>query len=355
MPKEEETEFDRLEVTKINTINGVSITEFIALVNNELNRYTCMNSAGDLTFNVCYYATVDKISDNNYHIWYNWTDYILNTTGYPFLAKKMDKFCNITKRREFERESFSKVEKNESLTNDNRRACIRYLKKIKREYEKIINKFKVTLGFSIGGLLLLPLGWLSHLYVLPFLGLATAAVSFVLLVMIITEDYSISDCFRKNKDLARDISFLEKSLDSGESKTKTNTKTDSENPFEDAINNYMRSIIKASKRLDGTEKDEILAKLDKISVQYAEKREELVGKENRGLTLETPEGLRLIKDTLNELSALELEIAILVSRSKHNSTALYESNKLLGELNTTLNDMNGSEGLLMTSTGTVKR
>ena len=367
---------DNLEVTSFNTIKGkyfkeITIDKFLKMLEKKINKYSKYCYREDMDMDICYEANVYKLDDNNYRISmlsdYNdkkcdYTDYYVNISDFPHYAKVFDKFCEVTNRNEFEKKCYRKIENNEIGTTEENALYLEYLKKLRKctdfhSLKQIFSLFAFPAAFC--GLVL------SAYYSVPigvaiFTALnAHAAInltrSHILFDSVFRDEDgqfntykdSMITSMKKRKMLKRRIKMVLKKLNNKQDIYYGNNKIlNGEDLYRDAVINYMNSIMNAAKKLNPDDSKMVLSELKTILEDYTDKCKDINDGDGLGLSLGGNKR-QIMADTIEKLTALEMNIADMIKRDNKNNALFSENDKLMQEIDSNIKNIEEGKKLTL--------
>ena len=351
-------------ITPFNTIKGtrfneISIDKFISLIKEGIDKHCEYIYNDELDVAPIYKTNVYKIEDNNYQVSFiksygrycEYDYYAINTENYQYLEEQLEAFSNITKRHEYERECFEKIENNEQATTEENMAYLNYVKDV-REYTTsyilkmllIIFATPVSMFATVFAILFSP----SILLDFALGGLAM--FSFCKFMTCIFEG-KYSKLFErikmrrllKKKYLQVERKFAKSSIKKLDNQVSYNDKNAI---YKDHIINYMKSIMSAANKLEDTDRKNILLELKSILDEYTNKCQKLNDIDNRTLTLDGGKK-QIIMDTLGKLTTLDMRVADLINRDSKNKVILSDNEKFMKEIDDNLNSINEGKKLTL--------
>ncbi len=356
-----------LKITPHNTIKGlklgeVSIDNFIKIIKKRINKNDNYYDYGS-NLKVLYEVNVFKKKDDCYMITFlneennEYSYYDINTEKYLYLSETLDRFSKITKKHEYEKECYKKIEENGYGTTKENKAYLNCLKNMKKNI--IISNIKMLSPLVLVAILanILCFAYLGTTLIRTIAGLAGLIAIYCSITACsneIEKGRSIIENIKVGTLLQNKIKKLEKKLSKTRENDGDNTvtiKTDKEALYRDNIINYMNSILNAADKLENNDRKEKLIKLREILDEYTEKCMEVSNSNSNGLTLNGGKR-QIMMNTIEKLTTLEMEIADALKRDSKNVSMFSESEQLMQELNGRLEDIdNENKRVVVSSKG----
>lgn len=279
--------------------------------------------------------------------------YHLNLGSNPKLAKKFDKFCEITEKNEAQIENYDKLYLEKDDEKIDYPSAVDYIKKARKSNGKHL-AFLVSL-FSTG-VLSCALGCDVLLYdyssivangaLLPAAIICGGAVLLGAPIAVFATNFiqnphdnfftKIAKTFKFDRYLSRQAERAKRIANSAE---KTKKMYSSEMPetyqpkdvYSDGVIEYISNIKNAAVKLDKDDRDEILSELMEILSDYTKKCKKFNSSDNKGLTLENSKEA-IVAEAIDKLTRLQFKVADIMKGNKKNKTLTMESDKLMNEL-----------------------
>lgn len=308
---------------------------------------------------------ISKKGDNKYSIVYNENHYEFtnreDSIYYPMLKERLDALCDI----DLEKDKIEKIIKqfengNVSRNKEDISIYLKYLLSQKNNLETSRNADILVLIFGIIGVPLFLKGiafsislnsmFLGSLGMLASIALGVISGCCLLIlpkairdIKGINKDMSINDLkIKKIEKISSDVETINKKIDS-----KINESSITGNIYKDNLINYMNSIMQASSKMNAHERKGVLLELRNILDEYTNKMKE--SKNNsKELTLDGDVERKILIETLDKLSSLEMVISEIMKRQSENAQITSESDLLRNQINssikTAVEEENLSEG-----------
>ncbi len=345
----------RIEITKYNNVKCNSFGEitmdaFIKKLYKLINKYDWQFDNKD-KITITYYAKVYKKEEKNYEIkfykmldysfgipYYTYKSYSIDATDNEFLNHELEKLNKITKKHDFEEESYEKTENNKLTTIDENKANLSFLKKaLKGIYKSLTINFVGMASFLIS----IPMFVLYLLYnhsmlfkiITIFMFVGSAALN---LVLFNEEHEYFNDYNRVGSMTRRKIKKIAKTI--GKNNTRAAEKEkyiveDKNAKYQNNINKYIKSIMDATDKLSNIEdKRNIMHELKPIADEYFAKSIEISKTITNDIEMYNTKR-KLMINTLEQLVSLEIKVAGLVKRDNNRNNMLSENERLAQEFN----------------------
>lgn len=341
-------EVNSLVITKFNTIKGnnfgeIDISKFLKRIKSGINKSKI--SYDNMDIKIIYKINVYKVNNNKYEIVVDNDKpdcYYINTDNNSYLKKELDKYCDITSRHDFERQSYEKIQNDVGVTNENI-ATLNYLKKVKKHLASSIrNNILLLLSLPIG----ISSFYLSTIFRIPLLPILSGVGSIVSFFsnagyyeFNFNNNNGLLKRIKLNKLISKKIDQITKRLANSKANINSNMETtvtkDESDKYKDGMFEYMHSINNAITKLNHIEQRKKITELETILDEYVTRMSAFKNGDHKGLTLDDTE-LKIKSDTINKLASLQMEINDIINNGNKNSTFISESNKIKRELQTSL-------------------
>ena len=312
---------------------------------------------------------ISKKGDNRYNIVYNGSLYEFTNKDdsiyYSMLKARLDSLCDIdNEKNKIERVVSNFEHGNVSRNKDDISIYLNYLLNQKKDLStsKIARIMMIIFGIIsaplfVGGIFF---SVITNSLLLAIIGilasLGISIVSFSCLIYIpkaikeligIKKDMSVNDFkIEKIKKISSDVELLNKKIDS-----KINESSITGNIYKDNLINYMNSIMQASSTMNAHERKSVLLELRNILDDYTGKVKESKNNNSKELTLDGDIERKILIETLDKLSSLEMVIADIKKRQSENAQITSESDMLRKQINSSIKaaseEDNVSEGQTM--------
>ena len=354
-------EIPYLNVTQFETVKGKnfkerSISKFLKMLCKRVNQsYTKTDI--NMNISLLYRAKIYKFENNIYEIDL-FSDYLRNiTTRYdkyyidctkrPELGKKLTKLAEITRKHDYEKECYDKLEKDDFGTTNENKAFLNYLRRAKAVFDKlVVKRIALILGLPIH----VVLAFLCYKYGLKVECVTAGVLSFVYLfgnVMKMADADIEGTSLWKNVHLRsllrKRIKYLEEKLNytkknNGEESIKVE---DIKDRYKDGVFNYVHCIRQAIPKLEKSQQQAYYNQLLDIVIDYSAKMKKY-NDGDIGLTLNNNEHM-IKEDAVKKLCTLQMEIADLIEHRSTNEQLLSESADLQRELELALSTFSNEE------------
>ena len=356
---------EELTITSYDTIKGkyfneVSINKFFKKIKSGINHFSKIAKRNEMDMDICYDANVYKLGENSYRVMiirdydyekYNYDYYHINTSKFPQYAKVLDEYAKITSVNEYEKECYKKLESNEVGTTEENAMCLRYLKKLKKGTNKttLLKVLSIlSLPVSIG---MLALGIHQNMPFVSGVFAFETISSFGRLFKGLIGDYSsasgvyysyVDSVFASTKRgslIGRRIKQVDKKLGDrqGIYNDSNNISMTKEELYKDAVINYMDNIMNTANKLNPEDRTRVLHELNGILDEYTSKSREINNDDGLGLSLSGGK-MQVVKETINKLTTLQMELADLIKRDDKNRVLLTENDKFKEAINSSIRE-----------------
>ena len=350
---------EKLDITVFDTIKGryykeTKMINFIKQIDKNINKYSKFGKYDDIDMSICYNACVYETDKNVYIVRlicnydkekYTYDEYSIDTNNFPQYSKIFKNYAEITRKNDFEKECYKKIENNNIGTTEENINYFKYLKKIK----KCVNINNLN---KILSLLAVPASFLALYATLRFNNPLVAGIfafegvrSIAKLPSILIGNYSsdagayntytasLLDSFRTNRLLSRKIKSILKKIGKKNEIINDNAKEVSkEDIYKDAVINYMNSIMTAANKLNSDDKKEVLYELRGILDEYTTKCQEINNDDGLSLSLNNSKS-HIAKEAIDKLTSLQMKLADLIKKNNKNKTLLAENEKFRQAIN----------------------
>lgn len=354
-------EIPYLNVTQFETVKGEnfkerSISKFLKMLCKRVNQsYTKTDI--NMNISLLYRAKIYKFENNIYEIDL-FNDYLRNvTTRYdkyyidctkrPELGKELTKLAEITRKHDYEKECYDKLEKDDFGTTNENKAFLNYLRRAKAVFDKlVVKRIALILGLPIH----VVIAFLCYKYGLKGECVTAGVLSFVYLIGNIMkmaaadiEGTSLWKNVHLRSLLKKRVKYLEEKLNytkknNGEESIKVE---DNKDRYKDGVFNYVHCIRQAIPKLEKTQQQAYYNQLLDIVMDYSAKMKKY-NDGDIGLTLNNNEHM-IKEDAVKKLCTLQMEIADLIEHRSTNEQLLSESADLQRELELALSTFSNEE------------